>query len=249
MSQSLERGLYILELIGSQPRSITELSVKLEVHPTTALRLVHDLRKWHFVQILPDGNYGLGPVLIGLGHEAIRTNDLRLRARPFLLALNEETTETVHLAALDMLDIMYVDKVEARHAVRIESHVGRVVLKHCTGVGKAVLSCLTEAQRAEHYAGMDFRRYTSKTITDRAELDRDLALTRERGYAVDDEEHEQEICCAAVPIFSATGVVAGSVSVTAPVSRLPLSHLVEYLPQIQRAAEGISGVLGYSEPT
>ena len=245
MSQSLERGMEILTLIGSKPKSVAELSGALGVHPTTALRLVHSLRKSHFVSVLDDGRYSLGPALIGLGHQALESSDLRTLARPFLCELNETTTETVHMAALFGTDIVYVDKVEAKYSVRIESRVGSVVLTYCTGVGKAVLSCLNETDLAEQCKTIDFHRFTATTITSLEALDRELEVTRARGYSVDNEEHEAEICCVAVPVWSATGKVMGSISVSAPASRVALPGLIEFLPDLRHAAAGVSSLLGY----
>lgn len=91
------------------------------------------------------------------------------------------------------------NRVESRHPVRIESHVGRAVLKHRTGVGKAILSFLPEEEAEVHLADMDFEKFTPTTITDPTAFRQELRLTRERGYAVDNEEHEPEICCEGSP--------------------------------------------------
>lgn len=245
MSQSLDRALAILRLAGEGPKTINELSQALDVHPTTALRLVQSLKKERFLQPAGTGNYVLGSALIDLGQRALEATDLRTLARPFLMRLSEVTTETVHLATLEGLDITYVDKVESQHAVRIESRVGRVVLKHCTGVGKAILSLLPERELEAHYPTIDFHRFTATTITDRAAFDRELLLTKQRGYAVDDEEHEPGICCVAVPILSASGHVSGSLSVSAPVSRMGLTELLGFREEIEKAAMEISETLGY----
>jgi DNA-binding IclR family transcriptional regulator len=245
MSQSLERALTILKLIGDGPRNITQLGQELEVHPTTALRLVRSLKQDRFLESVGDGTYRLGSTLIDLGLRALEENDLRTVGHPHLIELNEITNETVHSAELDGTVITYVDKVESRHPVRIESHVGRAVLKHCTGVGKAILSFLPPDELEKHIATIDFERFTPTTITEPGALRHELKLTKERGYAVDDEEHEAGICCVAVPIYSASGQVTRSVSVTAPSSRMTLSELLGYLPDIRAAAKEISEALGY----
>jgi DNA-binding IclR family transcriptional regulator len=245
MSQSLERALAILNLVSDEPRTITQLGTELDVHPTTALRLVRSLRQQRFLETAGDGKYKLGSALIALGQRALEENDLRTAGRSHLVRLNEITSETVHSAALDGTVITYVDKVESRHPVRIESHVGRAVLKHCTGVGKAILSFLPPDELEPHLAGMEFERFTPTTITDPDEFRRELALSKERGYAVDDEEHEIGICCVAVPIFSPGGKVSRSVSVTAPSSRASLSQLLEFLPEIKQTGAAISEALGY----
>lgn len=245
MSQSLERALTILRLIGDGPKTITQLGQELDVHPTTALRLVRTLKQDRFLEPVGDGTYRLGSTLIDLGQRALDENDLRTVGHAYLVRLNEITNETVHSAALDGAVITYADKVESRHSVRIESHVGRPVLKHCTGVGKAILSFLPPEELERHLAGMPFERFTPTTITDLDDFRRELQLTKERGYAVDDEEHERGICCIAVPIFGASGRVTRSLSVSAPTSRMPLDKLLEYLPDIKRTGEEISEALGY----
>jgi DNA-binding IclR family transcriptional regulator len=245
MSQSLERALTILRLVGESPRNITQLGQELDVHPTTALRLVRSLKQDRFLESVGDGTYRLGSTLIDLGYRALEQNDLRTVGHPHLAELNRITNETVHLAALDGTVITYVDKVESRHPVRIESHVGRSVLRHCTGVGKAILSYLPEDELQRHIAGIDFERFTPTTITDPDDFRRELELTRERGYAVDDEEHEPGICCVAVPIYSASGQVTRSLSVSAPSSRMTLGELLGFLPDIKAAGKEISEALGY----
>jgi IclR family KDG regulon transcriptional repressor len=245
VSQSLERALAILGLVGDEPKTITQLARDLDVHATTALRMVRTLKQERFLESVGDGTYRLGSALIDLGQRALEGNDLRTRAHEHLAALNEITNETVHMAVLHGLGISYVDKVESRHPVRIESQVGRLVLKHCTGVGKAILSFLPADQLEAHLAGMEFQHFTPTTIVDEVVFRRELEVTRERGYAIDDEEHEPGICCVAVPVFAASGLVIGSVSVSAPSSRMPLSHLLEFLPEIKRTGEAVSESGGY----
>ena len=244
MSQSLERALRILRLVGEGPKTITELGRQLDVHATTALRLVRTLRDDRFLEPVGDGTYRLGSTLMDLGQRAIEGNDLRTVGHAHLVRLNEVTNETVHSAALNGTVITYVDKVESRHPVRIESYIGREVLKHCTGVGKAILSFLPEEELDRHMASMDFEYFTPTTITDCDAFRRELKLTRERGYAVDDEEHEPGICCVAVPIFSASGRVTHSLSVSAPSSRMTISQLLEFLPETKQTGEAISEALG-----
>jgi IclR family KDG regulon transcriptional repressor len=244
MSQSLERALTILKLVGDEPKTITQLGQHLDVHATTALRLVRTLKEGRFLEPVGDGTYRLGSALIALGQRALEENDLRTVGHSHLVRLNEITNETVHSAALNGNVITYVDKVESRHPVRIESFIGREVLKHCTGVGKAILSFLPDVELERHMASMDFEYFTPTTITDREMFRRELRVTRERGYAVDDEEHEPGICCVAVPIFSASGRVTHSLSVSAPSSRMTLGQLLKFLPDIKATGEAISEALG-----
>jgi DNA-binding IclR family transcriptional regulator len=247
VSQSLERGMAILDLVAERPLTILEIGQALDVHPTTALRLLQSLRKGRLVHLQEDGSYGLGSALIDLGRRALESSDIRSRCRPLLEALGETTTETVHMAVLEGLDIVYVDKVESRHAVRIESRIGRIVVKHATGVGKAILAMLPESDLVAQLHTIDFTRFTANTITEAAVFRAQLAVSRERGYAVDDEEHEAEICCVAVPFFAAGGAVAGSISVTAPSSRMPIPRILEFLPDMTQTASTISEALGYRE--
>ncbi len=181
---------------------------------STAFRQLKFLAERGFLNNGGDGVYTLGSALVRLGNAAMRQNPLARRAHPVLAALSEATSETVHLAERRGDRVVYIDKVEGSRPVRMGSLIGNTSPLYCTGVGKAILAFLPDAERTGLLDRIEFIRCTPKTITDRGQLERELAEIRERKFAVDDCEHEPGVFCVAAPVFGYTGEVAGALSVS-----------------------------------
>ena len=245
MSQTLDRALQILDFVGEKPRRIGEIAEYLGVHHSTALRFLHTLRKHGFVHELPDHRYRLGSAIFRLGFQALEGIELRSVARPYMERLNEATNETVHLGTLEDGDVVYVEKVEAAHRVRMVSRIGAIATLHCTGVSKGVLAFLPDAERRRLLAMHELRKYTDNTLTDLDQLEADLTLSRQRGYALDDQENEPGIHCVAAPVFSGDGDVVGAFSVTAPVTRIDKDTLLSFVPALLEATTSTSQQLGW----
>jgi DNA-binding IclR family transcriptional regulator len=120
------------------------------------------------------------------------------------------------------------------------SQAGKVGPAYCTGVGKAMLAFLPEPELSGAISQQSFHRFTPNTLTGEAALRADLAEVRARGFALDREEHEPGIICAAVPILSAAGRVLGAISVTGTTGRTSLEALEALVPRIRAAAQAIA---------
>jgi IclR family KDG regulon transcriptional repressor len=245
MSQTLDRALTILDFVAEEPRHIGEVATFLGVHHSTALRLLHVLRNRRFVHELPDHRYRLGATTFRLGFQALEAIDVRVVARPFMEKLNEATGETVHLGTLQDDEIVYVEKVEARHQIRMHSRIGGTATLHCAGVAKGILAFLPDVRRLHLIESRELARRTVNTLTTVKQLEDDLAETRARGFAVDDEENEPHIHCVAAPVFTGAGDVVGAMSVTAPTSRIDRETLLGFVPALLNAAKATSEQLGW----
>jgi DNA-binding IclR family transcriptional regulator len=248
MSQTLERALQILPLVGERPRRIGEIAEFLGVHHSTALRLLQSLRKLNFVQEMPGHKYRLGSATIRLGFQAIETMDLRDVVRPFMERLNDVYGETVHLGTLEGHNVIYIDKVEAKHAVRMHSRIGAVATMHCAAVAKAILAYLPEDERSRLLNGYEFSARTPHSLTSREQFEADLAESRERGYVLDAEENEPGIHCVGVPIFDGLKEVEGAISISTPMSRIDRETLISFAPLLMETARDISRELGWAAP-
>ena len=111
-----------------------------------------------------NGKYRLGIKLFRLGHQAVSHLNLREICRPFLTRIMDETKETVHLAVLDEDQVLYLDKVEGPHALRMPSRVGRRIPTYCTSLGKAMLSCLDDQEVKNIFRDQVLRPYTANTV-------------------------------------------------------------------------------------
>lgn len=246
MSGSVERALHILVELAQGPTTISELGRRLDVHRTTSLRILRTLEEERFVRRMADGRYRLGPRMTTLAHAALEGLDIRAAAAEHLRALGEKYGHTVHLGALEDRTVVYLDKVESRHAIRMYSRIGATAPLHATGVGKAILAYSTVSERDRLLGDAPFRRCTPNTRTTREELDRDLTAIVERGWALDDFEHEEFIHCVAAPISDSAGAVIAAASVSVPRMVLERDALLDLVPDLVATADAISEELGWT---
>jgi DNA-binding IclR family transcriptional regulator len=158
--------------------------------------------------------YGLGPRLLLLANRAWSQLDLRAALADDLLALRDETGETVHLAVPAGHELIYIDKLEGQGPVRMASRVGGRLALHCTAAGKAYLAALPAAEAEAAIDSLALVGRMPNTITQPAALREDMARIRQRGYAVDDEENERGIVCYGVAIVGQGGRPLACVSVS-----------------------------------
>ncbi|MCB8880904.1 IclR family transcriptional regulator [Acidisoma cellulosilytica] len=162
------------------------------------------------------GAFTLGPRLISLAFLAWDGSDLRRIAQPFLVALRDSTDETVHLAVPSGAEMVYIDKLESRHVVRMASRIGTRVSLHSSSVGKAFLASLPVAALEKLLQGPQPLAYTPHTKTAWPDIGAEISATRSRGYALDLQENELDICCFGAAITGADGKAAGCISVSMP---------------------------------
>lgn len=244
MSQTLSRGLETLVALGDGPKTISDIAEQLDVHHSTALRLLHTLEEERFV-VRRDGRFHLGPRVAWLGQVVLDQSDLRTVARPFLEELCRQTGETIHLGALLDTEVVYIDKVESTHPVRMYSQIGRPAPLHCTGVAKAIAANNPGVRRLLNDLDQPYQRFTAHTRTTFAELQNDFSMSYEVGYLLDDREHEESIHCIAAAIRSANGISTSAISVAVPVHRCDRDRLLSFAPDLMKAAAGVSVELGY----
>jgi DNA-binding IclR family transcriptional regulator len=240
MSQSLGRALQILSSLGEGDRSLDQLAAELGVHKTTVLRLLRTMEAERFVRRDASHRYRLGSRLFALADVAREQHVVREVAAPHLRQLNQKTGQTVHLAAWENGEAIYIDKLDSVRSVRMYSQVGVPAALHCTAVGKVLLAAQPKRQREALLASMDYHEYTLNTITDADRLRDELATTNERGWAQDRAEHESFINCIGAPIKDREGRVVGAVSVSVPDVLLNYEQVLELLPDLLATATAIS---------
>ncbi|NWL10329.1 IclR family transcriptional regulator [Paenarthrobacter nitroguajacolicus] len=245
MSQTVARALEIIRFVSLMNRSLSEVAEHLQVHKSTALRLLQTLEEGGFVRRSADGRFTMGFELIGLGQIALEQVEARTIAHRSLVSLAEREGHTVHFAQLLGDRIVYVDKIDGRGTVAMGSKIGLAANVHTAGIAKAITAFQEDDTRAKLMATADFKRYTDTTIVSPEAFIRELDTIRERGWAEDDGEYEDYINCVAVPVRDARGLVAYGLSVTALRAVAPLERLRADIPQIQQTASTISLDLGW----
>jgi IclR family acetate operon transcriptional repressor len=246
-TQSLDRALQVLLKIADEPPpglSLAACSSILGYSKATTQRMLRTLVARNFLSYNEElGVYALGVANAQLGSEYLHRLDLRRVALPEMRALVDDTGETAHLGIVTGEDVVYIELVDSPHPVRIFSRVGAAVPAYATAIGKAILACMGPDVAARHLPDVLTPR-TANTLTERAALDDALTLTRERGYAIDDQENRTGIRGYAAPIFDHTGSIVAAVSIGGPADRVNASMDVELGAAVTECARTISHLLG-----
>ncbi|MEU7433884.1 IclR family transcriptional regulator [Streptomyces sioyaensis] len=244
--QSLERAFDLLERMADAGGEVglSELSSSSGLPLPTIHRLMRTLVACGYVRQQPNRRYALGPRLIRLGESASRL--LGTWARPFLARLVEETGETANMALLDGDEIVYVAQVPSRHAVRMFTEVGRRVLPHSTGVGKALLAHHSPEEVRALLGRTGMPAATEKTITEPDRFLEALADVRRLGYAVDDNEQEIGVRCLAVPVPNSP--TSAAISISGPTGRVSEAATDRIVPVLQDVAAQLSVALANQAP-
>ncbi|MEE1939291.1 IclR family transcriptional regulator [Streptomyces sp. TRM 70361] len=248
MSQSVDRALSILPLLARGPAGLEQVARELDVHKSTALRLLRTLHGHGLVYRQPDQRYRLGARLFALAQEAVENLDVRAVARPRLMELNAACGHTVHLAVRQEDEVVYVDKVESRYPVRMYSRVGRPVAITVAAVAKVLLADLPEPERRALAERLDYPRHTARSTKDAAAYLAELARVREQGWATDLGGHEETINCVAAPVRGADGRAVAALSVSAPGAVAGAEELIRLVPLVRRTAEAVGAEYSGRDP-
>lgn len=242
----LEKVLRILDLFNEKGKelTITEIHKPLNLNKSTTFRILSILEEATYLERDPTTlKYRLGFKLYHLGFLVEGYAEVRKLTHPFLEELNKKCDETVQIVVLDHGEALYLDKLEGRKPIRVVSHIGQRLPAHCSGVGKVLLSSLTEEYVDRIIKEKGLKRFTNNTITDSAKLKLELAQIRKQGYAIDNEEIEVGLKCLAVPIKDSDSKVIAAISIAAPKERLGENEIKSFIPMIKNTSEGISKVL------
>ncbi|ADL07166.1 IclR family transcriptional regulator [Thermosediminibacter oceani] len=246
--RSVAKALKIVDVLAEAKGELAlgEIATKLGLAKSTVHGLLSTLRDFGYVeQSVFTGKYKLGLRLFELGNIVAHGWDVHSVAAPYIQRLVDELGETVHLVVLDKGEVLYIDKRESRHSLRIVSQVGMRLPAHCTGVGKVLLASLPPDEVRRIVAAKGLPRFTKNTITDLETLEKELARVRAQGYAIDNEEIMDSLRCVAAPIRDHSGKVCAAISISGPVARLEGEKLALAIKQVTRTAAEISADLGY----
>lgn len=234
-----DRVLAVLVELAKHPSGITldEMTTRFPGSKTTVHRALGALRRAGLADQMARGVYSLSDEFLRLAFRNYAGRPDAALIEPILQELARRFGETAHYAVLDGMEVVYRAKVDPPEgSVRLTSEIGGRNPAHRTGVGKMLLSAVVRSEKElrERLAGADFSARTPNTITSISELWTELQLTRQRGYAVDNQENELGVNCIAVPVRLDPELrPIGAVSVSALAFRTPLAQLVAEVGAIQ----------------
>lgn len=247
-TKSINRAIDLLEALAANPQgiSLAELAQLRGIPKSSVHRILHTLIDRQLVCEDPDlEKFTLGIGILRLSQSVFAGIEFRQQARPVLETLSLSTDETAHLAILDDQGprVIYIDKIESTHAVRLVSRVGQSVPVHCTALGKALLSCYESSEVETLLANYTFQAFTPNTITNLETLLDHLEEVRDQGYAIDNVEFEQSVVCVAAPIVNKDGRAIAAVSISVPGGRIRSEDIPSVGTKVKIAADEISEII------
>ncbi|HHY95604.1 MAG TPA: IclR family transcriptional regulator [Firmicutes bacterium] len=231
----------------------TELARRTALNKSTTIRILSSLREFGLVSHDPvTGRYRLGLRILELA-SALQTHLVLPRiAYPYMVALRDETGESVHLTVPDGHEGVYIEKVDSLGRVHLSTRVGARGPLYAGASMKVILAHLPEETiqsviRAHVVPGLNtLTRYTPNTVVSIGELLESLRIIREQGYAHSEGELNFGFSAVAAPIWKSDGTVAGGLSVVAPSVRFTQEVVRGLVPKVVRRAQEISMALGWA---
>jgi DNA-binding IclR family transcriptional regulator len=248
---TLARGLHVLSLVAANGKPIggTELAQRANLDKATTHRLTSKLVELGYLRRDDDGKLQLGLHVLDLGFSYLASLDLRSQALPEMRRLHEEFDGSITLAVLDDTDVVYIERISPKGLqATMPVGIGARLPVHCTAMGKVILASLPPARLSAVLDRMTFKKYTERTIDNRAAFERDLALTRERGFGVTDQEMIGGLRAAAGVIVDRHGTPIAALSVALPATAVDLDALVGAIgPRARLAGEAVSARAGSAQ--
>ena len=239
----LGKGLRLLVVLGNHPdgAGVSELAREVELPVSTTHRLLAGMIPQGFVAIDPERRqYFLGLRTFELSQRVASARKLSAVALPAMQRVTQVTGEPTLLAVLAEDEILYMERVEGKHLAQIRGSAGERGSLHGTALGKVLLAFLPEEEREAFIENLPLPKLGPNSITNRDELRAELDRTRERGYAVNDEELEAGVRAIGVPIIDARGRPAASITVATLAFRYSMQELERFVPLLQDAANEIA---------
>jgi DNA-binding IclR family transcriptional regulator len=244
-SQTIIRGLDVLEAVAAGATSLAALSETLGLNRSTMHRLAGTLVAKRYLSFTPRVGYALGSKLLELGYQARAQMSLPRAAREHIEVLAAGSGDTVHLGILDGSRALYLDKIAGSRRVEISSRIGEVQPLRSTGLGKALILDESEARWRElyEYENRDGRRYGVPLDTWLVQMRRYAKC----GYALDLEENEDRIRCVAAPVRDATGKIVCAISVSSAAQYMNDARMRKLAEEVRDTARLISLDLGWRD--
>lgn len=221
--QSLQRGLKILEVLAEEPEGLLAktISMRCGLHLSTCYHLLNTLMANGYVFKQAQTQRFYLAQKVSFAHaNPYAVGQLVRHLQPFVQTLRDNSLETAYLSLRNNGEIVLSAVVDSRHSLRVSLlSVGYASGNHAMALGKAILAYFSQddVKRYLDYHGMPA--FTNKTICDFEAFEAELQITRQRGYALDEAEFSEEVCCIAAPIFDMQGRVIGSIGIAMPEGR------------------------------
>lgn len=242
--ESVDQAMKLLLTFQTQRvLRVTDVARELGIARSSAHRLLSTLAWRGFVtQDRVTKAYRAGRILVQIGLSSISDLDVRRKAHAHMEALSALTRETVNLLVLEGGGCRFIDGVEGDQPLRVGVRTGVLLPAYATAGGKVLIAELGHDELSSLYPH-GLRKVTEQTTVDLPTLEAELAVVRERGYALNVDESELGLRAVAVPIRDHVGRIVASLAISAPAARLPTKEVPKVARLLGESAELVSSDL------
>lgn len=231
----MAKGLLAIETFtADRPRqSIAEVSAASGLDRATARRCLLTLAHLGYADY--DGKYfTLTPRILRLGTACLATMPLPQMVQPLLDQLSDRLGESSSVSILDGTEIVYVARAAQRKVMSIALMPGSRLPAFCTSMGRVMLAGLPEAKARLMLEAAPLPARTRHTRTEPDAVMAELAIVRQQGFALIDQEVELGLRSIAVPLLNARGSIIAALNIGVPATQEKVEDLVAlYLPAMQ----------------
>ncbi|WP_334352107.1 IclR family transcriptional regulator [Companilactobacillus sp. HBUAS56257] len=241
----LIKAKYILDYMmdSNAGMSLKDISNGINVSKPTVLKILETMCNQNLIRKdVYDKKYYFGSDLIGYGQRAMNDFDISRQVLPFLSKLRDETRETVHLGIEQDDKVVFLQKLESPQSVNLKSKIGGKLNLYCSAMGKALLATKTDDELDQYFSQVTLKQITPYTVTSIAELEKQISLTKMRGYSLDDKENQDEVVCVGASIKKRNKVY-GAFSVSTPEYRINDQKITEIITAVINTKELIEETL------
>lgn len=229
----------ILSYLSScdKPQPLNLIAKETELTNSTALKILDTLLLIGYVHKDPETKkFSLGTKLIKYANRSLNRLDIKQIAQPYLVELQQKTTETVHLGILDESSIVYVSKIESKNPICLYSRLGKHVPLYCSAMGKAILAEHPDSEVEKYLRDTPLARRTANTIISKEKFLQEISRIRTLGYAFDNSENEEGVFCVGTTLTT-NNKNYGAISVSVPQYRVTedfLQNIIQSLQECRR---------------
>lgn len=242
--QSRVRAFGILDVLAdAQGLTLSEVSRLVALPRSTTHRLLSTMEALDIVMFdRARGSWSIGIKAFTVGAAFEHSRDLGKLGRPIMRDLMLQVDRSVNIAVPERTGMCYVGQVEASAARRNAARPGACLPMDTTAAGKALMACWSPDELGEYLGrhALRTRTRTRQSITDHEALRDELQEDRERGYAIDDEEHADGLRCVAAAVLDRFGVPQASLSISDTAVSLDRGRMAAIAPSLRTAAARMS---------
>ncbi|MDH5560860.1 MAG: IclR family transcriptional regulator [Deltaproteobacteria bacterium] len=248
--QSVENALDVLEqFLGEKTElGVSELGRNLNLQKNNIFRILATLEKRGYIeQNRLNENYRIGIKVLELGQAFLSHTGLIKVAHKLMEELCHKANETIYLGIIRYNMLFYIEDAKSTQALMVQSRIGSRVTPFYSAIGKVVMANCAHDEQERILQNNKFYRHTDNSIMSRETLLRELALIREKGYAIDNEEMDIGVVGVAGPIFNYDKQIVAGISISGPALRMTKKALQDkFIPHILEYSKKISTAIGYT---